>query len=93
MKILLRIYAQGPPQTPQEPPEEVWGVIWVWLQYGLWITLAGSVLSLIIFGSMMTLDKNRGEAVSAVNPHVRALEIALGVFVASSAASIAAYFV
>ena len=37
--------------------------------------------------------KNRGEPVSAVSPHVRAFQIALGVTVASSAATLAAYFV
>lgn len=89
----LRWYAQGPPQTPQQPPEQVWGVVWVWLQYGLWITLAGAVLSLLILGAMMVLDKNRGEPVSSVSPHVRAFQIALGVTVASSAATLAAYFV
>lgn len=90
---MQNLYAQGPPQTPQDPPEEVWGVVWVWLQYALWITLAASILSLIIFGAMMIMDKNRGEAVSAVSPHVRFFQIALGILIASSAATIAAYFV
>jgi hypothetical protein len=90
----MLVFAQGgPPQTPQQPPEEVWGVVWVWLQYALWITLAGSVVSVLILGAMMILDKNRGEPVSAVAPHVKFFQIALGVTVASGAATLAAYFV
>lgn len=87
------LLAQGPPQTPQDPPDEVWGVVWVWLQYGLWITLAASILSFIILGALLVLDKNRGEAVSAVGAHVRFLQISLGVMIASGAVTIAGYFV
>lgn len=86
------ILAQGPPQTPQDLPQEVWGTGWQWLQYALYVSLAVSVIAVIVLGALLAADKNRGEAVSAASPTVAALKIAFGVLIASSAVTIASWF-
>ncbi len=87
------IIAQGPPSTPQDLPQEVWGTGWQWLQYALYVSLAVSVIAVIVLGALLAADKNRGEAVSATSPTTAALKIALGVLIATSAATIASWFV
>ncbi|HAT1244123.1 hypothetical protein HMPREF3153_09905 [Corynebacterium sp. HMSC06C06] len=71
----------------------MWGTGWQWLQYALYVSLAVSVIAVIVFGALLAADKNRGEAVSATSPTTAALKIALGVLIASSAATIASWFV
>lgn len=66
--------------------------IWGWLQNAYWIVLALCIGSLIIFGAMMVLDRERGQAVSATSPAVRAVQLTLGVLIASTAVQIAAWF-
>lgn len=88
----MLIEAQGPPQTPQSPPDAVWGEVWSWLQILLWVVDAVAIAAVIILGAVMVLDKNRGEAVSATAPQVAAVKIALGVAIASSAVTIATWF-
>nr|WP_274717274.1 hypothetical protein [Corynebacterium hesseae] len=59
----------------------------------MYVSLAVSVVAVIVLGALMASDKNRGEAVSATSPTTAALKIALGVLIASSAATIASWFV
>lgn len=84
--------AQGPPSSPQAPPQVVQTEIWTWLQYTLWIVDALAVLALIIFGTLLVADRERGEPVSARAPHMRAVQIALGVLIASGSVSIVQFF-
>ncbi len=58
----------------------------------LYVTLAGSIAAVIIFGALLAIDRNRGEPVSATSPAVRALRIALGVMVMTSALTLAQWF-
>nr|WP_234461421.1 hypothetical protein [Corynebacterium accolens] len=59
----------------------------------MYVSLAVSVIAVIVLGALLAADKNRGEAVSATSPTTAALKIALGVLIASSAATIASWFV
>ncbi|WP_225979280.1 MULTISPECIES: hypothetical protein [Corynebacterium] len=59
----------------------------------LYVTLAGSVAAVIIFGAMLAMDRDRGEPVSATSPSVRAFRLALGVLVMTSAVTLAKWFV
>lgn len=86
------LIAQGPPATPQDLPQEVWGTGWQWLQYALYVALTVSIIAVIIFGALLAADKNRGESVSATSPTIAALKIALGVMIASGAVTIASWF-
>ncbi|MCQ9334510.1 hypothetical protein NQ042_10580 [Corynebacterium phoceense] len=87
------LIAQGPPATPQDLPQSVWGTGWQWLQNALYVSLAVSIIAVIVLGALLAVDKNRGEAVSATSPTIAALKIALGVMIASSAVTIASWFV
>lgn len=86
------IVANGPPTSPWDLPAEVKSQVWLWLQITLYVTLAGAVAAVIIFGAMLALDRNRGEPVSATSPAVRALRIAVGVMVMTSALTLAQWF-
>lgn len=82
-----------PPTQTWTPPDEVVGEIMQWLDLALYVVLGLSVIAVIIFGMLLVADKDRGEPVSAVAPHMRGLQIALGVFVASGAMSMASWLV
>nr|WP_120492066.1 hypothetical protein [Corynebacterium lactis] len=86
------LVASGPPTSPWDLPAEVKGQVWHWLQMTLYVTLAGSIAAVIIFGALLAIDRNRGEPVSATSPAVRALRIALGVMVMTSALTLAQWF-
>nr|WP_306430283.1 hypothetical protein [Corynebacterium phoceense] len=63
------------------------------MQNALYVSLAVSIIAVIVLGALLAVDKNRGEAVSATSPTIAALKIALGVMIASSAVTIASWFV
>lgn len=75
------------------PPDEVVGEIIRWLNTTCYIVLGLSILSVIWFGALLAADKERGEPVSATAPHMRALQIAVGVMVISGAMSLATWLV
>lgn len=83
----------GPPTSTWVPPASVVGEIMTWLNLALFVTLGLSIITVIIFGAMVIIDRNRGEPVSAVAPHVRAFQIALGVAIMSSAGAFATWLV
>lgn len=85
-------FAAGPPSTPWRPPEQVVGEITSWLNFLLYVGLTVSVVATIVFGAMWALDKDRGEPVSATAPTVRALRIAIGVLMMTSATTLARWF-
>ncbi|AGG68084.1 hypothetical protein [Corynebacterium callunae] len=91
MNIFLNAQG-GPPQSPQTPPDSVWVTVWNWLQITLWIMDTLAIVSIIVLGALLVVDKNRGEPVGSTSPHVAFLKIAIGVMMASSAVSIAAWF-
>ncbi|MHA2788310.1 hypothetical protein ACXZ66_04045 [Corynebacterium sp. S7] len=64
-----------------------------WLNLALYVVLGLSVLAVIGFGVLLVADRERGEPVSATAPHMRGLQIALGVLVASSAGSLVTWLV
>lgn len=90
---MWELVAAAPPTSPWTAPAAVTNTMWGWLQIVLYVVLALAVVSVITLGAMLALDRNRGEPVSATSPTVAAFRIALGVFVASSAAQLAAWFV
>lgn len=85
--------AAGPPASPWTAPDAVTNTMWGWLQTVLYVVLALAIVSVITLGALMALDRDRGQPVSATSPTVQAFRIALGVFVASSAGTLAAWFV
>ncbi len=82
-----------PPSSPWSLPQEITQEVWRWLEMTLYVTLAGSVAAVIIFGAMLAMDRDRGEPVSATSPSVRAFRLALGVLVMTSAVTLAKWFV
>lgn len=87
------LLADGPPTAPWKLPNEVLSQLWHWLGITLYVCLAGSIAAVIIFGALLAVDRNRGEPVSATSPAVRALRIAIGVAVMTSAVTLATWFV
>lgn len=87
------VYLAGPPTRPWTFPPEVVHELEKWLGLFAWIGLALSIAAVIIFGMFLALDRDRGEPVSARAPHIRGLQIALGVAFISGAGSIATMFV
>ena len=81
-----------PPASPWTPPSAVTNEIMSWLGITSYVALAISVIAVMVFGAMMILDRDRGEPISSTAPHIRALQIALGVMVISSAVSLATLF-
>lgn len=84
---------QGPPTSTWVPPNEVIGEITSWLGVVSFVTLGLSILAVIGFGALLAVDRDRGETVSATAPHMRGLQIALGVCVISSATTFATWLV
>lgn len=89
---LAQLAQSAPPAHPWTPPADVTATAIYWLGIVSFVALAASILAVIAFGALMILDRDRGEPVSATHPAVRALRIALGVMVISSATSLAAFF-
>ena len=87
------LLAAGPPTSPWTAPEAVTNTVWGWLQIVLYVVLAAAIVSVIVLGAMMALDRDRGQPVSAVSPTVAAFRIALGVLVSTSAVQVAAWFI
>lgn len=87
------LLADGPPTAPWRLPNELLNQLWYWLGITLYVCLAGAIVAVIIFGALLAVDRNRGEPVSATSPAVRALRIAIGVAVMSSAVALATWFV
>jgi hypothetical protein len=81
-----------PPGSPYTPPPSVTNEIMTWLGYVMYTALAISVISVMIFATMIILDRDRTEPVSGSAPYVTAIRIALGVMIISAAGSLAAYF-
>ncbi len=84
--------SSSPPVSPWRPSDDVLNTIVRWLEIALYVGLACSILTVIIFGAMLVLDRDRGQPVSATSPAVRVFQIALGVLVMTSAGSIAKVF-
>lgn len=81
-----------PPGSPYTPPPSVTNEIMTWLGYVMYTALAISVISVMIFATMIILDRDRTEPVSGSAPYITAIRIALGVMIISAAGSLAAYF-
>lgn len=60
-----------------------------WLGWLLWAGLAASVAAMILFATLMIIDRERGQAISATAPQVEALGWAVGVAVMCAAGQIA----
>lgn len=87
------ILAAGPPTSPQTLPPEVTNWFTTTLSWTLYVVIAAAMVATIVLGASMALDKNRGESGHPSADHVNAIRIALGVMVASSASSIALWFI
>jgi hypothetical protein len=83
----------GPPTSPQELPSEVTSWLTTMLSWTLYVVITAAMLATIILGASLALDKNRGESGVPAADHIKALRIAFGVMVASSASSIALWFI
>lgn len=86
------VLGEGPPSSPQTPPEVVTSTVWQWLQYTLYVVDALAIAAVIVLGALLVLDRERGQAISSTSAHVEALKIFLGVLIASSAVTIAMWF-
>lgn len=89
----MTLASAGPPTRPWTFPPEVVAELNKWLGLFNYIALAMAIAAVIIFGMFLALDRERGEPVSARAPHVRGLQIALGVAFITTATSIASKFV
>lgn len=89
----MTLWAAQRPTSTWTPASATVAQIVEWLNTAMYICLALSMLSLITLGSMLVLDRNRGEPVSATSSHVRALQIALGVAIISSSVSLATWLI
>lgn len=87
------LLVQGPPTSTWQPPAEVMAEITSILNLASYVVLGLSVIAVIGFGALLVADRERGEPVSATAPHMRALQIALGVFVISGATSLATWLI
>lgn len=87
----MTLFAQPPTST--WVPEEAIGEITSWLDLAMYIALGLSILAVLGFGALLVADRDRGEPVSATAPHMRGLQIALGVFIISSAGTLASWIV
>lgn len=85
--------AQQPPTSTWMPPDGLMSELSTWLNLMMYIALGLSVIAVIAFGTLLALDKDRGEAVSATAPYVRGLEIALGVMIISGAKPLATWLI
>lgn len=91
--ITTQLLASGPPTSTWVPPAEVTGQLYTWLNLALWVVLLLSIVAVIGFGVLLVADRERGEPVSAVAPHMRAFQIALGLMILSSASALASWLV
>lgn len=82
----------SPPVSPWTPPQVVTNEVLTWLGYVCYVALAVSILALITFGALLILDRDRGEPISATAPHIKMIQIFLGVLVISSAGVLAEAF-
>lgn len=89
----MTLWAAQRPTSTWTPASATVAQIVEWLNTAMYICLALSMLSLITLGSMLVLDRNRGEPVSATSPHVRALQIALGLAIISGSTSLATWLI
>lgn len=89
----MNIWAAQRPASTWTPASATVAQIVDWLNLAMYVCLALSMLSLIILGGLLVLDRHRGEPVSATTTHVRALQIALGVAIISSATSLATWLI
>lgn len=90
---MTRLVAQQPPTSTWVPPNEVIAEITGWLNLASYVVSGLSVLAVMIFGALLVADRDRGEPVSATAPHMRGLQIAIGVFIISGAGSLATWLV
>lgn len=81
------------PPTSTWVPEKAVSEIMHWLDLAMYIALGLSILAVLGFGALLVADRDRGEPVSATAPHMRGLQIALGVFIISSAGTLASWIV
>lgn len=85
--------ASPPSSTWTDMPDTVAGTIGYWLNVTAYVCVGLSIITVIVFGALMVIDKHRGEPISATAPYMRAVQIALGVFFISSAWSVASFFI
>ena len=64
-----------------------------WVSWAMWIGLSLAILSAIILGAMMAIDRNRGEAGIASSDQARWLKWAFGVGCVSCAPQLVAWFI
>lgn len=67
------------PAKAWTPPEQVTHYIEKVIQWSMWLGISLSVVGLIIFGAMMAIDRNRGEAGIATSDQARVVKMAIGV--------------
>lgn len=89
----MNIWAAQRPTATWTPASATIAQVVEWVNLTMYICLALSIFALIIFGSMLVLDRQRGEPVSATSPHVRALQIALGLVIISGSTSLATWLI
>mgnify|MGYP000870447007 FL=1 len=81
-----------PPSNPWTPPGGVTHDVMQWLGWVMYVGLALSMLSIMMMGIMMMIDRNRGEPMSVSDVQITAMRIAIGLFFITGAASLATFF-
>ena len=81
-----------PPSSPWTPPGGVTHEVMQWLGWVMYVGLALSMLSIMMMGVMMMIDRNRGEPMSSSDAQITAMRIAIGLFFITGAASLAKFF-
>lgn len=77
--LLAEDKAPNVPTNVWTPPEQVTHYIEKAIQWSMWLGISLSVVGLIIFGAMMAIDRNRGEAGIATSDQARVVKMAIGV--------------
>lgn len=88
------VLAAGPPDKPWvNMPTEVKNVAELIIRWAMWMGLAASVVAVILFLTMATLERQRGESGFAMSNTARILEIALGIGIIAAAPQIISWFI
>lgn len=89
---MLDLLAGPPTQVWLDYPAEAQAWLEIVLSWAKWLGASLCVLGVVILGSMLAIDRNRGEAGIASSDQARALKWAFGVTLVAGASSIVAWF-